>query len=67
MSFHVLIMACEQSRWSFIRFRMIPLSHHSLTIAFVHFFLQLLPQLIAVEFRIRQILQPAGTPAFPET
>ena len=27
-------------------------------------FLQLLPQLIALEFPIRQILQPAGTPLF---
>ena len=28
------------------------------------FYLQLSPQLTALEFRIRQILQPAGTPSF---
>ena len=49
---------------------MIPLSHHSLAVAYVYF-LQLSPRLITLEFQvigleflIKQILQPSGTPPF---
>ena len=66
-SLHVLIMACEQSRCSFICFRMIS---SVLAIAYVYFLQLLLRlitlefQVIALEFLIKQILQPAGTPTF---
>ena len=63
MSFHVLIVTCEQNLWSFIRFRMIS-SDTSQPCYCIFYFLQLSPQLIALDFLVRQILQPAGTPPF---
>ena len=73
-SLHVLIMACEQSRWSFIClffFLYDFLCHITALLLHMFIFLQLLHrlitigfQVIALEFLIKQILQPAGTPPF---
>ena len=72
----VLIMACEQSRCSFICVFFLHdfLCHSTALLLHMFIFLQLLPrlitlefQVIALEFLIKQILQPAGTPPFLKT
>ena len=64
--------SCEQSHWSFICFFFYDFLYHSTALLSRMFiFLQLLPRLItlefhviALEFLIKQIFQPAGTPPF---
>ena len=71
-SLHVLIMACEQSRRSFIWFFLYDfLCYSTALLSRMFIFLQLLPRLITLEFQvitleflIKQIRQPAGTPPF---
>ena len=53
-----------QSSWSLSHFRMISFIISQPCYCVCLFSLQILPQIIALDFRITQILQPEGTPPF---